>query len=206
MMADEHLTPASNEQSKSTSLSLIERVRLREPAAWQRFSELYGPVVYRWAQRHGLQPHDAADVVQEVFASVAQNLGGFSRRTAADTFHGWLRTVTRNKVLDVYRRRQNEPAAAGGSTAHRRLEQLPVLPECDDEPADSFAADISHRALLLIQTEFEATTWQAFWAVAVEGKAPADAARDLGLTVAAVYKAKSRVLLRLRQELDGLLD
>lgn len=205
-MADEPPIVSGNQASESTSLSLIERVRLHDPVAWRRFSELYGPVVYRWAQRHGLQPQDAADVVQDVFASVAQNLGGFRRRNAADTFRGWLWTVTRNKVLDVYRRRQAEPAGAGGSTAHRRLEQLPELPEFDDEPADSFAADLSHRALLLIQTEFEATTWQAFWAVAVDGKSPADAAAELGLTVAAVYKAKSRVLLRLRQELDGLLD
>ena len=167
---------------------------------------LYGPIVYRRTVRGGLKPHDVADVVQDVFTAVAEHLGSFQRHTASDTFRGWLWTVTRNKVLDFFRRRQSEPAGAGGSTAHRRMEQLPELPERDDEPAESFAADLSRRALLLIQTEFEPNTWQAFWAVAVDGRLPADVARDLGLTAAAVYKAKSRILLRLRNELDGLLD
>jgi RNA polymerase sigma-70 factor (ECF subfamily) len=41
-------------------------------------------------------------------------------------------------------------------------------------------------------------TWQAFWRTAVEGHDPRQAARDLGLTLAAVYLAKSRVMARLR--------
>ena len=42
--------------------------------------------------------------------------------------------------------------------------------------------------------------------IVVEGRAPADVARELGITLAAAYAAKSRVLHRLRQELEGMLD
>jgi RNA polymerase sigma-70 factor (ECF subfamily) len=54
--------------------------------------------------------------------------------------------------------------------------------------------------------EFQPATWQAFWGLTVEGKSGAEVAAELGLSVDAVYAAKSRVLRRLRQELDGLLE
>jgi len=205
-MADHTSASADYSGSESTSLSLLERVRLHDPEAWRRFVALYGPVVYGWTLRHGLQPHDAADVAQDVFTAVAQHLDSFRKRSADGGFRGWLWTITRNKVHDHFRRRQEEPIGTGGSTAHRRLERIPELPEHDDEPAETSAAELSHRALALIQNEFETTTWRAFWAIAVDGHAPADVASELGITVAAVYKAKSRVLLRLRHELDGLLE
>lgn len=190
----------------STSRSLLERVQRRDPDAWRRFAALYGPIVYRWTKRHGLRDHDAADVAQEVFQAVAQNIERFERRTAGDSLRGWLWTVTQNKVRDHYRRGAHEPSAAGGSAAQRRFDELPHLPVADDESPDALTAELAHRALRFIQTEFEPSTWRAFWLTAVDDRPTAEVAGELGLSVGAVYKAKSRVLLRLRRELDGLLE
>ncbi len=195
-----------SEAGESTSQTLLERVRRRDPEAWQRFAALYGPFVYRWSVRYGLQPHDAADVTQEVFRTVAEHLDRFQRRGSADSLRGWLWTVTRNKIHDHHRRRRQEPSAVGGTAALHQIQQVPDLPEATDDAPASLSAELAHRALRLIQSDFESTTWRAFWAVVVEGRSTTDAAHELGLTVAAVYKAKSRVLIRLRQELDGLLD
>ncbi len=71
---------------------------------------------------------------------------------------------------------------------------------------DSESRSIMRRALELVRAEFEPATWTAFWRTTVDGAVPADAAAELGVSVNAVYKAKSRVLRRLRDELDGLLD
>jgi hypothetical protein len=49
-------------------------------------------------------------------------------------------------------------------------------------------------------------TWKAFWRVVVDGRKAAVVAAELGLSPAAVYKHRERVLRRLRQELRGLLD
>ena len=65
---------------------------------------------------------------------------------------------------------------------------------------------LASRALELMRTEFQTATWQACWQVVVDGHRAADVARDLGMTVNAVYVAKSRVLTRLREELEGLLE
>ena len=62
------------------------------------------------------------------------------------------------------------------------------------------------RALGLMQAEFEPATWKACWEFVVHDRPAAEVAAELGLSVNAVYLAKSRVLRRLRAELRGLLD
>src|SRR5262249_51261202 len=149
----------------------------------------------------------ASDVVQEVFLTVSTHIGRFRRSQAGDSFRGWLWTICHNKIRDCYRRLQSRPQAAGGTTANVRLEQLPLAPP--DEDSDEGGHEIRltrRRALLQLRETFEKQVWDAFWLVVVEDRSPADVARELGMSVWAVYKAKSRVLHRLRQELDGLVQ
>jgi RNA polymerase sigma-70 factor (ECF subfamily) len=191
-----------------TSLTLLERLRTHEPGAWERLLYLYTPLVAYWCKRGGVRGQDADDVSQEVFQSVAAGLGGFRRDRAGDTFRGWLRAITRNKVRDHFRRGQHQPEARGGTDAQKRLQEIsqpetPLPDEADDPPQE--LTGLYHRALELIRSEFEGRTWQAFWRAAVEGQAPADIAADLGVTPAAVRKAKSRVLRRLREEVGDLI-
>jgi RNA polymerase sigma-70 factor (ECF subfamily) len=186
----------------TTSTSLLERLRqLNEQAAWERFVELYTPLLYYWARRLGLQPADAADLVQDVFAVLVQKLPEFAP-DRSKSFRGWLRTVTLNKWREKKRRRP-DPADLATDTG---LDDLvsPDDPEAFTET--EYQQHVARRALQLMQREFPRTTWQACWDVVVSGRAPAEVAAQLGISVAAVYTAKSRVLRRLRQELDGLLD
>ncbi len=189
---------------RSTSLTLLERIRDRDEEAWERLMRLYAPMVERWCAHWGVRGQDADDVRQEVFQSVAANLPGFRRERAGDTFRGWLRVITRNKLIDHSRRRDRQPEAQGGTDAQRRLAQV----EQQELPEDSAndLGDLYRRALELVRAEFEARTWEAFWRSAVDGQAPDLIAADLGVTPAAVRKAKSRVLHRLRQEVGDLID
>jgi RNA polymerase sigma-70 factor (ECF subfamily) len=186
-----------------TSLSLLQRVRNRDPQAWERFVGLYEPLVRYWCGRWQVVGEDAADVCQEVFQAVATGIDQFRRDRAGDTMRGWMRGITRHKLLDHFRLRAQEPRAAGGTDAQLRLQGLaePEVPL--DEPQEQ-ATSLYHRALELVRCEFEERTWQAFWRAAVEGQSPVDTATDLGVTPAAVRKAKSRILLRLREELGEL--
>ena len=177
-------------ESSSTSPSLIAGLRCHDGDAWRLMSELYTPLVYRWTLRTGLRREDAADVVQEVFTVVVRRISSFRRARPGDSFRGWLWGITQNVVHNQMRRVAGKPAAAGGSEAHRQLQQAPeVLP---DMPSDDGYGTLCRRALGLIQAEFEGTTWRAFWQVAVEGRTAADVAQELGVTVNAVYLAKSR--------------
>ena len=193
--------------SSSTSVSLLERVKEFDPHAWDRLTRLYAPVVYHWCRQSGLQDTDASDVSQETFRAVAVAIGDFRRHRPGDSFQGWLWTITRNKLRDHFRRRASRPGAVGGSVAQQRLLEIPDRP-LEDDDHDSRAdttAGIAHRALALIESEFEQQTWQAFFRVVVGGQVASAVADDLGMSVGAVYTAKSRVLRRLREEVEGLL-
>jgi RNA polymerase sigma-70 factor (ECF subfamily) len=191
-------------EDRSTSSTLLERIRNRDEQAWERLLRLYAPLVERWCAHWGVRGQDADDICQEVFQAVAASLDNFRRDRAGDTFRGWLRGITRNKLLDHFRRRASRPEAQGGTDAQRRLLNVaePEMPPDSEEDVTG----LYHRALELVRSEFEPRTWEAFWRAAVEDQAPADIAADLGVTPAAVRKAKSRVLHRLRQEVGDLID
>ena len=191
--------------SLGTSATFIGRVQCDDPAAWERLVKLYGPLIERWCRRWGLQSHDIADVMQEVFQAVATHVNEFRKQRTHDTFRGWLRVITRNKVLDHFRRLGREPAGAGGSEAQRRLAEVAADSSCHDNSRDDADDErlVFHRALDLIRHEFAEHTWQAFWRTAVDGLPAPDVAAELAMTSGAVRVAKSRVLKRLRGELGG---
>jgi RNA polymerase sigma-70 factor, ECF subfamily len=202
--------PSSSHQdppsSGATSRSLLERVQADDESAWEKLVGLYGPLVYRWLRRWDLPEHEAADVFQDVFQALAKHIAGFRKEKAGDTFRGWLRRITDNKVRDHFRKLGRQPGGEGGTEAQLRLASLPDLgsAEGDDSVAGHEEAGLLRAAVELIRGEFEARTWQAFWLTAVEAKSPAEVAGDLGMSPGAVRVAKSRVLKRLRDELGGL--
>lgn len=188
----------------STSRSLLSAARDDESDAWRRLIHLYAPLAAAWCRRSGVAPQDIADILQDVFAAVARNLDRFRKDRPADTFRGWLATITRNKVRDYYRRCGEEPAAAGGTEAVARLAQIldPLAAESEEDAADAAAlGGVLQRALAAIRGEFHERTWQAFWGVVVEGRTAAEVGAELQMQPGHVRVAKSRILHRLRQEL-----
>src|SRR5687768_4847883 len=99
--------------TRSTSLSLVERVRANEPHAWQRFVQLYSPLVYYWCRQQGLQPADSADILQNVLQSFFTGIGNFRSDHPDSSFRGWLWTIARNKLRDYFNRKRREPPALG---------------------------------------------------------------------------------------------
>ncbi len=183
-----------------TPLTLLQR--LQQPgdsAAWRRFAELYTPLLFSWARRAGLQEPDAADLVQDVFLVLVRKMPEF-RYQSGGSFRSWLRTVLTNKWRER-RRRKALPAAPGFP-----VEEVAAPPADDPLDDPKCRIDLVQRALGSLQDEFSSSTWAAFHQVVGQGKSPRAVATDLGLSVAAVYIAKSRVLKRLRQELDGLIE
>ena len=200
-----HLSEPGSDYQSALSSSLLVRVRARDPDAWRRLVAIYSPIAYRWCRRAELQPDDAMETVQEVFKSVVSSVEAFRRDRPGDTFHGWLRTITRNKIRDFFRGQHRRPAALGGSDAQRRFVELPDDSSLDEAvDGEDAVSQVVVSALRVVRSEFEEKTWEACWRTTVEGQSPADVANVLGMTVGAVYKAKSRVLARLRAELDGL--
>jgi RNA polymerase sigma-70 factor (ECF subfamily) len=185
----------------TTSVSLLERL-CRSPAtnAWDRFVELYTPLLFYWARRLGLQESDAADLVQDIFTVLVEEVPRF-RYEPGKRFRGWLWTVTVNRFREKRRRRDPTPQADEGVFA---LTTTPDDTAALDEA--EYRTYLVDRALRLMRAEFQPTTWQACWEYVVSGRSATEVAAELGITVNAVHLAKSRVMRRLRDELEGLLE
>lgn len=195
-------------EAPATRVTLLNRIRdTADTDAWAEFARLYGPVVYGFARKRGLQDADAADLVQDVLRSVARNAHRIDYDPKRGTFRGWLYTVTRNKVYNFLSANKNRPKAGGGDgVASDRLDQLAGKPdEAEAEWELEYQRRLSARAMERVKHEFQPNTWQAFWGTAVEGRSAAEVGSELKMTSGAVYVAKSRVLARLRDEVQHLM-
>jgi RNA polymerase sigma-70 factor (ECF subfamily) len=191
-----------------TPASLLERLRLRPDAAsWQRLVELYTPLIRNWLRPYQLQASDADDLTQEVLTVLVRELPNFHHDLRQGAFRRWLRTITVNRLRTFWRSRKTRPVASGDVDFEQVLDQLEKadsdLSRRWDEEHDRH---VVRRLLELIEPEFEPTTWQAFRMLTLEEKPTAAVAAALGITPNAARIAKSRVLNRFRQEIDGLID
>ena len=192
--------------SASTNASLLIAVQQRDERAWHRLTQIYGATVYRWCRRAGLQPTDAADVVQEVFVAVANRIDQFHADRSGDTFRGWLWTVFRSKLIDHFRRVTVQPPGIGGQSGPSVIDGLCAPDDssiagtlCDE------SALIVRRAIATIEQDFGEATWQAFWRSVVLSQRTSEIAISMQMSPAAVCMARSRVLRRLRETLEGTL-
>lgn len=208
MDSSDYLPP---NQVDSTSSRMLSRLREKDGDAWRHFVQVYGPVVRYWIRRAGLNHDDLADVFQEVFLAVSRNIAGFQREPGVAKFRAWLKTITRSKVQNHFRRQGKQPAAFGGSTALQQLHNVAAAapPDTGDEHDEALAhsedAFIAQRTLQIVKKEFREQTWTAFYRTAIDGLTSQQVAAELGITALAVRKAKSRVLQRLKEALSGSL-
>ena len=180
-----------------TRPSLLLRLRDAGDAdAWRQFVELYAPLVYRYARRHRLQDADAADLTQDVLRAVSGAVGRLDYDPGRGSFHGWVYTLAHRRLCDFLTRRRRQEQGSGDTATQGVLNDLPAPEE------EQWERDYERRLFVWAaeraRGEFREATWQAFWQTAVEGRPAADISRTLGISVGAVYIAKSRVQARLK--------
>jgi RNA polymerase sigma-70 factor (ECF subfamily) len=184
----------------ATRLSLLVRLRdSRDDAAWSQFVELYAPLVFGFARKHGLQDADAADLTQDVLQAVSGGIRRLDYDARRGSFRGWLFTVARNKLRNFLEAQRRPGRGTGDTDAQHRLQELPAREE--DQTAwwdQEYERRVFSWAAEQVRGAFRDSTWQAFWRTAVEGKTGPEVAKALGMSVAAVYLAKGRVMERLK--------
>ena len=191
-----------------TSLSLLDKlIRQSDSESWARLVDIYAPLLRRWLDRYGVQSSDADDLVQEVLSVVARDLPQFEHSRRPGAFRSWLRTILVHRLRNFWRSRKYRPVATGDSGFMRQLDELAdpdgSMSQIWNQQHDQHVVD---RVLELIQLKVSPKTWEAFRRQAIEGTAANVVARELGMSLDAVYAAKSRVLKMLRQAAAGLID
>ena len=190
-----------------TRQSLLLRAQTGETDAWKDLTDLYRPLILGWLNRQGVPARDLEDLSQEVLLSVVKHLPSFQHSGNRGAFRTWLRTIVCRRAADYWRAIDGDTQARGGSGAAAALQAIAdpasELNRQWDEEHDRY---VVHCLLDRVEEEFEPITLQAFRRLALDDVSGAEAARELGLSVAAVYVAKSRVLARIRQEAERLID
>ena len=191
-----------------TSQSLIDQLHNQSDAgSWQRLVELYSPLLRAWLDRYDVQAADADDVTQDVLVVVMRELPGFRHNQQPGAFRGWLKGILVNRLRNFWRARGRGGIASGGSDVISRLDELE-----DDRSLLSQAWQREHdqhlarKLLEMIAPRFTESTREAFRRLVLEGADADDVAAELGLSLNAVFTAKSRVLRELRTIGRGLLD
>jgi len=190
-----------------TRQSLLLRAQTGEENAWKDLTDLYRPLIIGWLNRQGVPAVDLEDLTQDVLLSVVKSLPAFEHSDNRGAFRAWLRTIVCSRTTDYWRAIGASTQASGGSGATAALQQI-ADPDSDlnrqwDEEHDRYVLGC---LLDLVEAEFEPATLRAFQRLALDGAGGAEVANELGMSVAAVYVAKSRVLQRIRQEAEGLID
>ncbi|HLW67558.1 MAG TPA: sigma-70 family RNA polymerase sigma factor [Gemmataceae bacterium] len=165
---------------------------------WKRLLEVYGPLLRGWLVRSGVPAADHDDLIQEVLIVVVAHVADFEHR-GPGAFRAWLRGILANHTRKFFRTRSENPSVDLDAVAdpHSELGKL-----WDREHDEHLAV----RALKMVQNDFAPATWLAFRRQVIDGRPPSEVARELDLSLNAVILAKSRVLKRLRSELQGLLE
>jgi len=189
----------------TTSESLLFRLQSApdgelDQNAWEKFVQLYTPLMFHWARKVGLQQSDAADLVQDVLSIVFHRLPDF-QYDAAGSFRGWLRMVTLNKFREKKRKRVTEVSIASNSV----LEQIASLQRAESTWDLDYGQMLLQQTMELMESDFQPGTWQALRAVMAEGMTVDQAAEATGVSIWTIYSAKARLMKRLREELKGLL-
>jgi RNA polymerase sigma-70 factor (ECF subfamily) len=187
---------------KSTSTSLVRRLQdiPRDEEAWDRFVRGYAPAIRRWCRAWRLQEADADDVTQAILLKLARTMARF-QYDRSRSFRGYLKTLTRYAVCDALETLRRQERDAG------RLELIEWLGVVDTRHDLARCLEAQLRENLFaeaaerVSQRIDPRTWEAFRLRAQEHRSGQEVADRLGMTVAAVYMAKSRVLAMMREEI-----
>lgn len=188
--------------SLTTSASLLGRLRDTpdDQAAWGEFVRRYQPRLLEWCRRWGLQEADAQDVCQNVMVRLAAKLRVLVYDPSR-SFRGWLRTLARHAWSDFAADRQKRIDLADATGA---LQSVEARDDLERRLADAFDMELLEEATSRVKQRIEAKTWEAFRITALLGSSAAEAAAELGMPVASVFKAKSNVQKWLGEEIQRL--
>jgi RNA polymerase sigma-70 factor (ECF subfamily) len=177
-----------------TSAAMLEQMRdPNNPEAWTRFFSRYEKIVRNWCHKCGLQEADAEDVTQKIMLILLDEMPEFVYDQTKGRFRDWLRLVTRHacyRFLEWDESRKYRPI----------LDDVQARDDLDRSLEHQARIDVLHAALEEVQRRVSPRDWMIFRRLSFEGRSGGELACELGMTVAAVFKAASRVRKRVVEQ------
>lgn len=190
----EHGGPADR-----TRASLLVRVRdPRDSTAWRDLYALYSPLLVRFARGLGLGPDDVDDVVGDCLATLARELPTFEYDAARGGFKGWLFTLARARAFDRMRRQRG---VALGDDAEAEAWPSEEAAPVDELWERTWQSEHLRFAVAAVEDLVSPRSFEVFHLMLFQGLDAATVAARLGLNENQVYKARARVLAKVREVL-----
>jgi RNA polymerase sigma-70 factor (ECF subfamily) len=188
-----------------TRVTLLGRLRSdpSDQAAWAEFVEHYGPKIYGWSRKWGLQEADAQDVTQNVLLKLARKFQEF-RYDPSRSFRAWLKTLTHHTWSDFVEGRQRAGLGSGDSAVGSLLLNVAARDDLVKQLEEEFDRELMEEAMARVRLRVAPQTWQAFVLTALQGLSGAEAAERIPMQVAQVFVAKRRVRRMLEEEVAAL--
>ncbi len=189
-------------ETRHSLIALIQDPANRE--AWEEFSLVYRPVVYRLARARGLQDADADDLAQQVLVSIAQAIPDWRRQPNA-RFRHWLSRIARNAIVNALTRGR-AGRGVGGSDFNHVVRSVPQPCDLESQIEYEYQRQIYRRAAQIVRDAVNEDTWLAFLHTVVEGESTEAVARRLGKSIGNVHAARSRMMRRLQNVVRELME
>jgi RNA polymerase sigma factor (sigma-70 family) len=188
-----------------TSATLLGRLRqgAADQAAWSEFVRRYGRLIYHWCRRWRLREAEAEEVTQAVLVRLVEKLRGFDYDPAR-SFRAYLKTLTHYAWCDLLEGRRRPDAGSGDSNVVEALASVAARDDLTNRLQREFDEEVLELATERVRLRVEPHTWDAFRLTALEGQSGAAAAARLGMKVASLFAAKSKVQRLLREEVRQL--
>lgn len=190
-----------------TRKSLLQKAAAGSEDAWSEITALYHPLIRYWLIRNGMALQDAEELSQDVMCVIVQKISDFDHSGRPGAFRTWIREISVNHIKGFWRKQRRRQVPVGGSVYLQRLDEL-----CDPHSDLTEAWNAEHDDYILrcllenVLVNVQASTAEIFRAVVIDDRAADEVARERGISIGAVYTAKSRVIRRLKAAAAGLVD
>lgn len=191
-----------NQWPTTRNTLLVKLVGEDYQTAWHEFSKLYEPVIYRFARRRGLQHVDAVDLAQQVMLNVLRAAESWEDDARPQHFRRWLKTVTRNSLVNLVTREARHRAVGGDQPTPPSCPAKEPFPSNEDSQAwqSEETRAIFRAAASVVRKEFSDASWQSFERTMLQHESVESVAMALSKSKGAVYAARARVIRRLTEE------
>lgn len=191
-----------------TSKSLLEKAKADPKSdAWFELISIYEPLIAGWIVRAGVEQSEVDDISQEVFQTLSRELEAFEHNGRTGAFRNWLKITTVNRCRRYWDSKKRRSELSGTIDGPDVLNQLAdpnsELSKTWDNEHDHYVID---RILKMVEREFDRMSFEVFVRNVLKAESPELLAREYEIPVGQVYKIKFRVMKRLRQEADELVN
>ena len=183
--------------SQTTNVTLLEKIIEGDEISWNNFSEIYSPLIRNCGRLWELDENECDELIQDVMIAFFNTSKTFKYDRSKGRFRSYLRNIARSCTFAILKRRTVNPLSD-------KINE-PLLDFAFDEKWDTEWHDfLCNEALKILERDMEAHSYRSFYMYVIEEMPPVQVAKELGITVNAVYVNKCRALENLRRTIRDL--